>query len=86
MLESVPVTETRQVHLVYCVRNASEAVGVETLKSAAARVAKFSYTLHDSSKGRLDADLLAELVGFDASGRICGSADPRRCAKRSRVG
>lgn len=81
MLESVPVTEARQVHLVYCVRNAKEAVGVETLKSAAERVEKFSYTLHDSSQRRLDADLLAELVGFDASGAelwFCGPAPLRK--------
>ena len=81
MLESVPVSETRQVHLIYCVKNANEAVGVETLESAAERVEKFSYTLHDSSKRRLDADLLTELVGFDVSGAdlwFCGPAPLRK--------
>lgn len=81
MVDSVPNSESRRIHLVYCVRNANEAVGLERLDAATQRVENFSYSLHDSSKRRLDADLLSELVEFDIGGAelwFCGPAPLRK--------
>ena len=47
MVEAMPATQSRQIHMVYCVRNANEAVGFQTLETTAQRVENFSYTLHD---------------------------------------
>jgi predicted ferric reductase len=60
--------ETRNIHLVYAVRDKSEAVGLKTLQNAAERVPGFSFTLHESANGggRLDAEKLAGYVPFEA--------------------
>jgi predicted ferric reductase len=77
MSQTMPADEEKQIHLVYCVRDAEEAVGLNILEAAASRVPAFSYSLHESSKGRLDASKLAGYLPFQATGAelwFCGPA------------
>ncbi len=54
------------VHLVYCVREASDAAHLEELREAEARHSHFTLHLFESGKGeRLSADSLAERVDID---------------------
>jgi predicted ferric reductase len=51
--------EGQDIHLVYCVRDGSEAIGVETFKAQAEKLENFSFVLHNSATdGRLDAQKL----------------------------
>ena len=57
-----------QITLIYCVRNDAEAVGLDRLGAAAARMPGFSYALHKSeTDGRFDATRLIGLVPFNVS-------------------
>jgi predicted ferric reductase len=81
MANSVPASESRRIHLVYCVRTATEAIGLHIIESAVRRVDNFSCSLYLSSQKRLDADILATLVPFDIGGAelwFCGPAALRK--------
>jgi len=69
------------IRLIYCVRNAEEAVSLERLRAAEARVPSFHLTLHQSdTDGRFDAAKLVEYLTFDiaeASLWFCGPAPMR---------
>jgi predicted ferric reductase len=72
---------TGDICLIYCVRNAEEAVSLERLQAAEARVPGFHLTLHQSdTDGRFDAKKLVEYLTFDitqASLWFCGPAPMR---------
>ena len=76
MAASIQPDEKRKIHLVHCVRDASEAVDEVLLGEKAGEVANFSFTLHDSAKdGRIDADKLVAGTPFDLNGAdlwFCG--------------
>ena len=63
--ESLTEEDRRDIHLIYCVRTSDEAIGVETLRTAAARNPRFSFqvviTAHD---GRLTAERLISIAPF----------------------
>ncbi|MCF3641117.1 ferric reductase-like transmembrane domain-containing protein [Rhizobium sp. TRM95111] len=51
--------EGQDIHMVYCVRDKTEAIGVDTFRTQAEKLSNFSFTLHDSTTdGRLDAQKL----------------------------
>ena len=63
--ETLAADEPRQVHLIYCVRNAEEVVGLEVLEAAAARAPNFSFQIVETARdGRLTADRTIELTPF----------------------
>jgi predicted ferric reductase len=68
--------EGQQIHMVYCVRDRREAIGLETFEAQARTLGNFSFVLHDSSAdGRLDAAKLATGSVIDPSGAdlwFCG--------------
>ena len=69
MAASLKPDEKRQIHLVHCVRDASEAVQADMLARKAADVGNFSFRLYDSkAEGRIDATKLAAGVPFELSG------------------
>ncbi len=76
MAESLSPQEKRNIHLVHCVRDASEAVDDALLFSKSQEVANFSFVLHDSqAAGRIDADKLVAGAPFDLNGAdlwFCG--------------
>lgn len=76
MADSLKADEKRQIHLVHCVRDASEAVRADVLAAKASEVPAFSFHLHDSTEaGRIDADKLANSAPFDVNGAdlwFCG--------------
>lgn len=79
--------ERRQIHLVYSVRDRSEAVGIKTLQNVAERVPGFSFTLHESTgnDGRLTAEKLVKYLPFEAKGAeiwFCGPAPLRNAIER----
>lgn len=52
--------EGQDIHMVYCVRDRKEAIGLETFEAQAEKLGNFSFVLHDSATdGRLDAAKLA---------------------------
>ncbi|WP_244616044.1 ferric reductase-like transmembrane domain-containing protein [Rhizobium sp. RU20A] len=52
--------EGQDIHMVYCVRDRNEAIGLETFEAQAEKLSNFSFVLHDSTvDGRLDAAKLA---------------------------
>lgn len=52
--------EGQEIHMVYCVRDRREAIGLETFETQAEKLGNFSFVLHDSAAdGRLDAANLA---------------------------
>jgi predicted ferric reductase len=58
--------EGQDIHLVYCVRDRSEAIGLETFQTQADKLQNFSFVLHDSAKdGRLDAEKIVAASAFD---------------------
>ncbi|WP_244513214.1 MULTISPECIES: ferric reductase-like transmembrane domain-containing protein [unclassified Ensifer] len=58
--------EGQEIHMVYCVRDRREAIGLETFQKQAERLGNFSFVLHDSSAdGRLDATKLAAGSAID---------------------
>ena len=44
--------EGQDIHMVYCVRDRSEAIGLDTFQTQADKLSNFSFTLHDSKTGR----------------------------------
>ncbi len=74
--DSLIADNMSQIALIYCVRNEAEAVGLDRLQAAAARMPGFSVTLHKSdTDGRFDATRLVVLAPFDiaqASLWFCG--------------
>lgn len=58
--------EGQDIHMVYCVRDRNEAIGLETFQAQAEKLANFSFVLHDSAvDGRLDAAKLAAKSAVD---------------------
>ena len=58
--------EGQEIHMVYCVRDRREAIGLETFEGQAQKLGNFSFVLHDSSvDGRLDAAKLATGSAID---------------------
>ncbi|MGO4623589.1 ferredoxin reductase family protein [Ensifer sp. 2TAB8] len=58
--------EGQEIHMVYCVRDRREAIGLETFEAQAEKLGNFSFVLHDSSMdGRLDAAKLATGSAID---------------------
>lgn len=52
--------EGQEIHMVYCVRDRREAIGLDTFEAQAEKLGNFSFVLHDSARdGRLDAAKLA---------------------------
>ncbi len=80
--ESLTGTERRDIHLVYCVHRPEDAVGVETLKAAAARNPRFSFSVVPTARdGRLTAERLNETAPFAVSEAdlwFCGPTGLRR--------
>lgn len=68
--------EGQDIHMVYCVRDRSEAIGLDTFETQAEKLSNFSFTLHDSkTDGRLDAAKLAASSAIDPAGAdlwFCG--------------
>lgn len=63
--ESLEATERRDIHLVLCVRRPEDAVGLETLRAAAARVPRFSFEVAATARdGRLTAERLVASAPF----------------------
>jgi len=63
--ESLTDVERRDIHLLYCVRTPEEAIGLETLRAAAARNPRFSFEVVATERdGRLTADRLIGTVPF----------------------
>lgn len=76
MAESLSPQEKRNIHLVHCVRDSSEAVDDAMLAAKSQEVANFSFVLHDSqTAGRIDAEKLVAGAPFDLNGAdlwFCG--------------
>ena len=68
--------EGQDIHMVYCVRDKAEAIGVETFRAQAEKLGNFKFTLHDSATdGRLDAQKLVSGTTVDPAGAdlwFCG--------------
>jgi predicted ferric reductase len=76
--ESLAEGERRDIHLVYCVRTAEEAIGMEALHRAAARYPRFSFEMVATAReGRLTADRLIGSAPFPV-----GEADLWFCGPR----
>lgn len=80
--ESLDATETRQIHLVHCVRTREEVIGQDVLAAAAARNPRFSYDLVVTGEtGRMSAGRLVASAPFavgDADLWSCGPEGLRR--------
>lgn len=74
--ESLTEAERRNIHLVHCVRVPEEAIGLETLRAAAARNPRFSFQVVATARdGRLTAARLIGMAPFavrDADLWFCG--------------
>lgn len=78
--------EGQDIHMVYCVRDPAEAIGVEALRAQAEKLPNFNFVLHDSStNGRLDATKLAAATAFKPSEAelwFCGPPQLRSAIER----
>lgn len=76
--EALTTAETRRIHLVYCLRNADEAMGLEILHAAAARNPRFTFEVVATARdGRLTPARLVQNAPFaprDADLWFCGPA------------
>ncbi len=76
MADSLPADNKRQIHLVHCVRDSSEAVRSDILAAKAQSTPGFSFHLYDSkAEGRIDATKLSASAPFDVHGAdlwFCG--------------
>lgn len=76
MAKNLKGDEGQDIHMVYCVRDRSEAIGLDTLETQAEKLSNFSFRLHDSkTAGRLDAAKLAAASTIDPAGAdlwFCG--------------
>lgn len=81
MADSLPDSGGPEIHLIHCVRNESEVVGLERLRAAANRADGFHLHIYESdTAGRFDVQKLRDLVPFDmpsASFWFCGPAPMR---------
>jgi len=58
--------EGQDIHMVYCVRDGAEAIGLETFRAQAEKLENFNFVLHDSAiDGRLDAARLVAGASLD---------------------
>lgn len=58
--------EGQDIHMVYCVRDGAEAIGLETFRAQADKLGNFSFVLHNSATdGRLDAAKLVSGTAMD---------------------
>jgi predicted ferric reductase len=74
-VRSLSAEERVRAHLVYCVRSEEDAIGLDVLRDAAARLSAFSFDLCSDREGRLDADRLLGLLPSPADGAdfyFCG--------------
>lgn len=78
--------EGQDIHMVYCVRDRSEAIGLDTFEAQAKALPNFRFTLHDSkADGRLDAAKLAASSTVDPAGAdlwFCGPAPLRKAIEK----
>lgn len=78
--------EGQDIHMVYCVRDRAEAIGLETFETLAEKLPNFSFTLHDSKiDGRLDAEKLAAASAVDPAGAdlwFCGPPPLRKAIEK----
>ncbi|WP_275790932.1 ferredoxin reductase family protein [Pararhizobium gei] len=76
MAKSLTGDEGQDIHMVYCVRDRREAIGLDTLEAQAEKLSNFTFNLHDSNTaGRLDAAKLAAASTVDPAGAdlwFCG--------------
>lgn len=81
-VQSLREDEPRQVHLLYSVRTADEAIGLDIFREAADRFAGLSFDLIVTQRdGHLDAEGLLARVPFEADGAdffFCGPPPMRR--------
>lgn len=77
---SLKADDNTDIDLVYCVRNRSEAIGLDRLEAAATRVPGFRLHLHVSSEeGRMDAEKLAAKADPAGAGLwFCGPVQLRK--------
>ena len=58
--------EGQDIHMVYCVRDGAEAIGLDTFRTQAQKLRNFSFVLHNSAAdGRLDATKLVSGSSID---------------------
>lgn len=63
--ESLTEADSRDIHLIHCVRTQEEAIGLETLRAAAARNPRFSFEVVATARdGRLTAERLISTAPF----------------------
>ena len=78
--------EGQDIHMVYCVRDRAEAIGLEVFETQAEKLPNFSFTLHDSkTDGRLDAAKLAAASAVDPAGAdlwFCGPPPLRKAIEK----
>ena len=78
--------EGQDIHMIYCVRDRGEAIGLDTFAAQAEKLANFSFTLHDSkADGRLDAAKLAASSRVDPAGAdlwFCGPPMLRKAIEK----
>ncbi len=78
--------EGQDIHMVYCVRDRAEAIGLEVFETQAEKLPNFSFTLHDSKTGgRLDAAKLAAASAVDPAGAdlwFCGPPPLRKAIEK----
>lgn len=79
--DSLTAQDSRRIELVYCLRDADEALGLDRLRAAEGRCPGFQLTLHASATdGRLSAERLVQIVDMpiNAAGLwFCGPAPMR---------
>jgi predicted ferric reductase len=60
--------EGQDIHMVYCVRDRAEAIGLDTFRAQAEKLGNFSFVLHNSATdGRLDAAKLVSSTDMNPS-------------------
>jgi predicted ferric reductase len=60
--------EGQDIHMIYCVRDGAEAIGLETFRAQAEKLGNFSFVLHNSATdGRLDAAKLVSSTDMNPS-------------------
>jgi len=78
--------EGQDIHMIYCVRDRAEAIGLETFEAQAEKLPNFSFTLHASkTDGRFDAAKLAAASAVDPAGAdlwFCGPPPLRKAIEK----
>jgi predicted ferric reductase len=79
--DSLTAEDSRQIVLIYCVRDPDEALGLERLKAAAARCSGFRVAVHASTTdGRMNAEKLLQIAKMPMQKTglwFCGPAQMR---------